>query len=468
MSTLSTHQAVTPGMTSQYLGPLITNTSQVGERKSDGVIPAHPGGGALQVSQNRWVLFFATLNHQGSDCNRSILYQLRQDSPHGPLLKEGVIDRGIDHWDPLSRNDNLVKSCGMPIAFGVPKGATHDSQPMSHANVFVVKWYRWGHLRKDGRVFNPCHHAHQWPDGPAIKNDTLRVEWMQFRLNDAEDDIQPLTSPGLLRQRGYEQGVAFCELGPGVQMNHAMKAPVAEDATHRSWVSVDTFAPYYPAQYIHGMVAPVRFAFNDHLGLYEWSHTGQPLKLPDRMAGEASVNRIDDRYIVSLRCFEYDNRGSDTCWFNTDNLFGNWGEPTFTPSPPVPRIAFACGDGVIRLFSNASAKHMASDCRSVLSCWDVDPNTLQLSKQRTILDANTLAWPFKDPFVEMAKLCRPIENRQLLLVRVIDRAHTEANLELSPKANPAAFALAGIHAIELRFAQPAVCPWGFAHHPSTP
>ncbi len=462
-----------PEVAVNYLGPLITNTTQPGERKSDGVIPAHPGGGALQVAQDRWMIFFATLNHQGSDCNRSILYQLRQDSPDGALLSEGVVDTGIENWDPLDRGDRFVKSCGMPIAFGVPQGATLEGQDqgqsqgqgqvMPHANVFVVKWYRWAHLRQDGCLYNPAHHAQQWPEGPSIKNQTMRVEWMQFRLNEARDDIERLTEPTVLRQRGYESGDSFCELGPGMQMNHAMKSPVPEDASCRTWVSVDTFTPYLPAHYAHGSVAAVRFAFNEKRGLYEWVDVGRTIAIPDRLVGEASVNRVQNRYLIALRCFEYDNRGSDTCWFSTEDLFGDWGTPTFTPSSPVPRIAFVCGDGVMRLFSNSRKKNRAIDDRSILSCWDVDPQALQLSKQRTMLDAGTMVWPFNDPFVDMAKLCPPIGRRQLLLFRVIDRAHTQANVELSPSANSAAFSLAGIHAAELLYDKPVASQWTFAN-----
>ena len=53
-----------------YKGPLATDLSIPGERKSDGVIPAH-GTGALRVSRNRWLLFLkSTIFHTGSlDCN---------------------------------------------------------------------------------------------------------------------------------------------------------------------------------------------------------------------------------------------------------------------------------------------------------------------------------------------------------------------------------------------------------------
>lgn len=443
----------------RYLGPLITDTSIPGERKADGIIPAHPGGGALRVARDRWVVFFATLDPAGWDCNHSIVYQLRRDAPDGPVLAEGLIDRGVDGWDPLGRGDRLVKSCGMPIAFGVPRGACLHGEPLAHANVFVVKWYRWAHRRDGERILHPGDRAHQWADGLAIKHQTLRVEWAQFRLKDASDDIELLTQPGVLRQRGHEVGEAFCSLGSQVQMNHAMKPPVAEDAACRSWVSVDTFPPYANRHHDHGTVAPVRMTFNDATGLYEWTDTGRAVSLPDRVIGEASVNRLGRRHVICLRCFEYEHRTSDTCWFSTDDLFGDWGEPTFTPATSVPRIAFTCGDGALRLFSNAPVRDEPHS-RAVLAWWEVDPATFALRGPRVVVDARQMGWPFKDPLVDMAKLCPPQGRRQLLLFRVIDRAHT-AHVAPDRAAEPAAFAAAGIHAAELTLHRPAPEPWTF-------
>ena len=439
-----------PGPTTRYLGPLITDTTVPGERKRDGVIPAHPGGGALQVAHDRWVIFFATLDPAGWDCNRSILYQLRARAPDGPVLREGIIERGVEDWDPLGRNDRLIKSCGMPIAFGVPEGAVLDGKPMPNANVFVVKWYRWAHLRDGERILHPSHGRHEWAEGLAIKQQTLRVEWMQFRFSRARDEIEPLTQPGVLRQRNYESGEAFCSLGPGVQMNHAMKPPVAEDPSCLTWVSCDSFTPYNLDYRDHGAVAPVRFAFHAPTGLYEWTETGRSTTLSDHLVGEASVNRIDEHYIVTLRCFEYDGRTSDTVWFRMRDLFGDWGAPTYTRTPSVPRIAFTCGDGVLRLFTNAPVPCacLPDTSRAVLVCWDVDPDTLRTHHPRVLLDARAMDWPFSDPLVDMAKLCPAQGNRQLLLVRVIDRSHT-ATLPNATIAPPEAFAMAGIHALEL-------------------
>lgn len=452
-----------PGLRARYLGPLITNTTVPGERKSDRIIPAHPGGGALRVAEDRWIIFFATLNPIGSDCNRSILYQLRADAPDGPVLRECMIDRGIEDWDPFDRGDRYVKSCGMPIAFGVPMGATHKGQPMPNANVFVVKWYRWAHLRYGDRILHPSHNRDVWPDGLTTKQQTLRIEWMQFRLNRERDDIEPITKPCELRQRGYESGEAYCSLGPNLHMNHAMKSPVPEQPDCMDWVSCDTFTSYELGYMDHGEVAPVRFSFDAAAGRYFWAHTGQVTRLPGRIIGEASVNKIDNRYIISLRCFEYNGRTSETAWIKTDNLFGVWSDPVYSNAPSVPRISFVCGDGELRLFSNPPAADIKANndaSRATLGCWDVDPDTLHLSRSRVLLDSRMMGWGFNDPVVDMAKLCPPQGRRQLLLFRAIDRSHT-ANMQTKPTTSPEAFALAGIHAIELTLPEPAADEWAF-------
>ncbi len=453
-----------PDVKVRYLGPLITNTTVPGERKSDGKIPGHPGGGALRVAEDRWIIFFATLDIAGSDCNRSILYQVRADAPDGPLLNEGVIERSSEDWDPLGRGDRLIKSCGMPIAFGVPKGATLAGKPMPNANVFVVKWYRWAHLRQDNKILNPSHSRDQWEDGLAVKQQTLRVEWMQFRLNDSENDIDPMTEACVLKQKGYEDDEAFCSLGPDIQMNHAMKAPVAEDASCQTWMSCDTFAPYKNAYMDHGEVAPVRFTFDTKSGLYQWTDTGRAVKLPGRIIGEACVNRVHEEYFISLRCFEYNGRSSETAWVKTDDLFNTWGKPTFSPAPSVPRMSFMCGDGLLRLFCNApdpAYTNSDQDSRAVLGCWDVDTQTLRPNRSRMLINGHEMGWGFSDPVIDMAKLCPPQGRRQLLLFRVIDRSYT-ANIDAAPDIKPSAYALSGIHAIELTLPRPAVPEWTFA------
>ena len=101
------------------------------------------------------MLFFATLDPHGWDAIRSIIYQIRGHAPDGPVLKEGVVARASSGWDPFHEGVSLRKIHGMPMAFGVPKGAMRNGKPLPNQNVFAVKWYRSGLLEQDGRLINP-------------------------------------------------------------------------------------------------------------------------------------------------------------------------------------------------------------------------------------------------------------------------------------------------------------------------
>ena len=62
-----------------YKGPLVADTGIPGERKCDGVIPAHPG--CCRSSRERWLTTVATLDPRGWDSNHSIIYQIRDGEP---------------------------------------------------------------------------------------------------------------------------------------------------------------------------------------------------------------------------------------------------------------------------------------------------------------------------------------------------------------------------------------------------
>lgn len=445
-------------LTINYRGPFVTDTPIPDERKADGIVPAHPGG-PLQLSARRWIIFFANLDPRGWDANHSILYQLRADAPDGRIITWGVIDSSIDDWDPLQRGDRYFKTCGMPIAFGVPKGATLDGSPIPHANVFAVKWYRVAQLRRKGAIVQPnCVSGGtwprelDWPEGFAVQEQTMRLEWMQFRLNDREDDIQPLTQPAQVRQRGYEAGDAFCSLGPGFQVNHAMKPPVKADPAGAEWYDVNSFTPYREHKRAGASAAAVGYRFNPAIGLYEWTHTGLPAVLPDREFRECSVNRMGDDWIIAARSITPDGR---TCWFRTEDPFRGFGEPSLTPSDHGPRIAFLCGDGQLRLFGNTVN-------RSPLFCWDVNPRDFSLSNRQLIVDAEAEGLPFHFPFADMAKLS-PVyhDNRQLLLHRMITRRQTACRYDLEVPVSDAEHEQAGIYASEFIYSDAVEPAWCF-------
>ncbi len=438
---------------------VVTDAQLPGHSKRDGVIPAHPGGGALQLSANRWIVFFAGLDPRGWDANHSILYQLRADRPTGRVIARGIIDPSVENWDPLSCGDRLFKSCGMPIAFGVPKGATQNGLPLPHANVFAVKWYRVAQALRDGAILQPNDESHttwpmnqRWPEGYAIQNQTFRLEWMQFRLNDREDDIEPLAGPTLLCEAGFCGSEHYCSLGPGYKINHAMKPPVPTDPSARQWIDVNTFTPYSGNTTGQMGLAAVRYAFNPKTGLYEWSQTGALRLLPDRSCGECSVNLIGDTWIIAARSFRPDG---DTCWFRTRDPLRTLGQPTVTPCPHGPRTVFLCGDGRLRQFGHTRN-------RSPLYCWEVNLKDFSLNNKTLIVDAHSSGMPFHMPFIDMPKLSPPDgSDRQTLLYRVITRRQTACHYDTEQPISPEEHREAGIYSSDLIYTRPTEPMWEF-------
>jgi len=436
--------------------PLITDTTIAGETKRDGVVPAHPGGGALRVSNDKWMVFFSTLDTRGWDAPRSIIYQLRRDAPDGPLIAEGCVERCRYDWEPLERGMKLFKSCGMPIAFGVPKGAIINGAPAVNGNRFVVKWYRWAQMLRDGRLLHPNHHSDDWPAGLAVRNQTLRVEWMQFRLRDDETDIEVLAEPTMLRQRGYDDGDVFCELGPNLFTNHAMVPASAMDDSHKHWLDCHTFVPYDGGAVEHGSIATVGFSFNAERDRYEWTRTGAMTQVAGRPIGEASVVRSGGRWLIATRSFTHDGA---TCWFVTDDPFAPLPEPVMTPTAGPPRTAFRSGSGDVWLFANAPSQQ---GHRHRLCAWRLDEQRMQLVDELVIADADALGLPMSDAMLDMPKLCPPIPGRsdELLLLRVITRRQT-SNQDTAQTISDDEHAQAGIYAAHLDLGHNGGDPWRF-------
>ena len=441
----------------QYRGPLLVDTSIPGESKADRVIPAH-GNGALQVSRDRWILFASTLDPNGWDAVRSIIYQIRASALDGPVVCEGLVTPAISGWDPLDQGMTLRKVHGMPMAFGVPKGAIRADEPMPNANVFVVKWYRRPLLELNGRLYQSHQHLDVWPDGPSTNRRLLRVEWMQFRLNDTEDNIEILQQPMQVRQKGYEEGDAFCALGPDCFMNHAMTPPVTSDDSCVDWVACESFQGTEASGHkTHGQFAPVRYRWNVESGLYEWKDVGPLTTAEGRALGETSISRFADCWIVAARSFNIDG---STFWYRSTDPFETLGDPVSRMGDWGPRHSYRCADGQLRLFFSDKDASPDHGSRNPLKVVDVDPQTFDYGNPRVVVDLNAAGLPFHQPFADMAKLCPPEGDRQCLIFRTIDRQMTADPDTGDPALSGDAFARAGLHYAELHY-DTVECPWTF-------
>ena len=65
-------------------GKLIHECGLSAETRGDGVFPAHPNG--MQLSKDRWLLIYATRGWRCADDDMSIVYQIREHTPVGPVL----------------------------------------------------------------------------------------------------------------------------------------------------------------------------------------------------------------------------------------------------------------------------------------------------------------------------------------------------------------------------------------------
>ena len=185
-------------------GKLIHECSLEGETRADGFFPGHIN--ATQVSRNRFLLLYTTRGWRGTDDNTSVIFQLRDGAYDGPLLKEGRLAHSVDDWDPLGDGGRYTRAHVHPLVFGVPRGARIGGRVPDHAGVFVSLWHRHPRYIDPATGFM----THVSENDTALVDGTSVTEWAQFRLNDAEDDLELVQPVRVLRQKGYD-GYPFCE-----------------------------------------------------------------------------------------------------------------------------------------------------------------------------------------------------------------------------------------------------------------
>jgi len=423
----------------QYQGALISDTCIPGEGKSEGITPEISS--CVQASRDKWLILFGTVDPRGHDTNRSIFYQIRKAAPDGEIIKEGIIEKAKSNWDPLGRGDNFRKVNALVKVFGVPKGAVRNGKPIPSANHFVAKWYIRPCIEMNGRLVN------LWDKKSPVKPADLGIyanclEWMQFRLNDAEDDIEIISLAKQLRQKGYNQDNTVSTLGPCMGMHHGFGDAVPNES-FSEWIEVCQF---------ENKMAAVRYSFDPTCGLYEWVETGKSQEVPGRQMAEASLNRINNSWVISIRAY---NQAGQTAWYRTSDPFESFGEKTDIKSPYAPRISYVCADGVLRLFCNDTNPY--GDQRNPLYCFDVDPVTFQYSNRQVVLDARKEQLPFRAPYIDHAMIYpHPGGRKQIISFRTINRTQT-----IGKSTTPDELESSGVHYSELIYDREYPNPWQF-------
>ena len=455
----------------EHKGVLVHECGQEGERRSDGIIPAHPNG--LPVSENRWLLVYATRSFRGNDDDCSIIYQLREDRPDGKLICEGVLAKAIDDWrvEGLRPEVRYKKLNRQPTAFGVPKGAVIDGREAPNANVFAVCWFR------AAREFYPDRNYVEGGDtamDPKMLAATLRAEWVQIRLNDAGDGIEIIRPTEELRQAGFENGSDICDVKGVRHVLGSMQSPIPYGQDCTEWVEMAGFAG--------GRSAARKFRFSPSAGCYEWTESG-PFIMDDKGPfGGGHLVRIQDGWAFVRTFMRIDGHvwsGRGLGWIRLEDPFArSSGEITSSemvrpaePATRAPATFYVCGDGVLRCFCGAAPSSPYGLERNPLFCWDIDPDDgFRASNRRVIFDTFQAGLPIRRnarPMLDMPKLLPNQGPAQYLVHRVIatsmfhEHVHTRPEFWIFPPLNRAELECFGIYYAKIEYDKVAPRPWSF-------
>lgn len=378
-------------------GKLVHDCSMAGETRADDVFPGHPNG--IPLSQDRWFILYATRGWRKVDDDRSVIYQIRRDAPDGELLKEGMLRPAADDWDPLGDGTRLLREHGHPVAFGVPRGARIEGKPLAHENVFVAKW----RVNSKG-VLDPASGTIRPP--PDGHESLMGVEWVQFRLNDAGNDIEILQPVRRLRQRGFESGPRFCAHEDAGRMNQTFAQAVPFNPFATEWVDCCHFSD--------SRIAAMKYRFNPDARLYEWTQTSPFLFTGPRGIGEASIARLPEGWLIAAR------GDGIAAWARTDDPFSRMPPATFTTRPVIqqPLTLYTCADGVPRLFTGDTAVSPYGWGRNPLYSIEINPRTFEAGEYRMIFDcvASRTLPSATIPRAEMCKLLPHMGGRRQYVV----------------------------------------------------
>ena len=387
-------------------GKLLHECGIEGERRSDDVYPAHING--CQLSADRWMLIFATRGWRNVDDDRSIIYQLRADSPDGRLICEGRLQRSIDDWDSDGDGSRCVLQHGHPGVFGLPKGTLIKGQRAENANLFMARWRRnsYGILDPETGIVERIRDGH-------LRQ--LHVEEVQFRLNEADDDIEVLTPITLSREKGYKEGPEFCRRGTFSWMNQNITQSVPYNEEGTEWVSIHHFDG--------GRVAAIKYRFDRTTNRYQWVDTGPLLQTEGWEHVESSIVRGRNGWIICTRAHvEGEFRGANG-WVVTEDPFHSLSDPVFTRHRQnrTPFSLYNCPDGQIRMFTGDAKVSPYRNARNPLYSWRIDLDAFQISDRREVFDciAEGFFGPESSPKSEMCKLLPHTGGRdQFLLWRI--------------------------------------------------
>lgn len=383
------------------VGKLVDDCTLAGERRRDGAFPAHPNG--LRLSRDRFLLIYATRGWRGVDEDRSIVYQVRAGAFDGPVLKEGLLARAIDDWDPLGDGRKCFKSHGHPCGFGVPKGALIRGRPAPQANLFVLKWYNYARLfSAPGELGRPLA-----DDSSRLSAATLRIQWMHVRLNATDDDLEIVEPISTLRAPGHAPGD---RAGEHLNQGFSQAQPFNPDATE--WV--DMISAPWPDRDPPAGAGPVaaKYRYIPARHRYEWVQAG-PRFFPQGLdASEGGLVRLSDGWAICAR--PHKDANLPLLWARLDDPFARPARRVLAqpragqPIVRGPTTAYRCADGRIRVFGGDREGSPYDNRRHPLYAWEADPGKdFALTRRQVVFDilaADVGVRAQAEPIADMCKL----------------------------------------------------------------
>jgi hypothetical protein len=452
-------------------GKLIHDCSLPGEGRDHGAFPAHPNG--IRLSRDRFLVLYATRGWRGVDEDRSIIYQVRAGAFNGVILKEGILARTADDWDPLGDGSRYFKAHGHPGGFGVPKGAWIGGHPAPQANLFVIKWYNYARpFSAPDRLERPLGESAE-----KLSARTIRVQWVHVRLNDAEDDLEIVEPVATLRAPGFAAGDRTAER---VNQTYIQPQPFNDSATE--WI--DQFMPGWPDPEQPDASGPVaaKFRYNPTRHRYEWVETGPRFFPPGLEASEGGAIRLDDGWAIYAR--PYKDADLPLLWARMDDPFARPARKVLAeprPGQPIvrgPVSAYRCADGRVRVFTGSREISPYRNRRHPLYCWDADPAAdFALSRRQVVCDllaVDPQIRPESEPIADMCKVLPHAGGRTQWIVhrfrtesidyrreRAGSVAVTEPQFRISPAVTEHEREAHGIYLARLDYAEDQPDAWDF-------
>ena len=265
----------------RFKGPFITESDITGEKKADFATPNYATG--MEVSKDRWLIIYDTVDARGCDFWRGIFCQIRAHQPDGEIINSGIIAPLETHHRPFGENYPCRKGYGNANILGC--SLQNENSPA--AGVFAISYNSRTELWYQGTLVQYSPDACIWPQ------DVRAEDWKQaiaeigglrmikhYRFNPAKDDIDliegPVPSPGRQDDNIHHDLQGIVNWGNPVALN--------DDAT--AWFEVVRD----PA--IDSCLQTFRYDFDESSQTFRLTQKGnQKNENPEFIVGEPSLVR---------------------------------------------------------------------------------------------------------------------------------------------------------------------------------